>query len=249
MSSEPRWRSCAARSKELSVAAAAPKSTNGCSSRRSTEEYKRVLESLMQEVEHLSRLSDQLLMLARADSGALVPAKEPIDVADFLHESSARWEDLAKKQGTWVEVSAPSSGRMEADPALLRRVVDNLMENAVRHTARGTAVTLRGRQEREGWSVEVEDQGSGVAVEHRVSLFTRFGRAENVRSPENGGAGFGLALSAAIARAHGGSLELVEADGTGAVFRLYVPNNGSGPHPKRPHRFRDRLGMERKIVP
>jgi len=216
---------------------------------RSTEEYKRVLESLMQEVEHLSRLSDQLLMLARADSGALVPAKEPIDVADFLHESSARWEDLAKKQGTWVEVSAPSSGRMEADPALLRRVVDNLMENAVRHTARGTAVTLRGRQEREGWSVEVEDQGSGVAVEHRVSLFTRFGRAENVRSPENGGAGFGLALSAAIARAHGGSLELVEADGTGAVFRLYVPNNGSGPHPKRPHRFRDRLGMERKIVP
>ena len=194
---------------------------------RSTEEYKRVLESLKQEVEHLSRLSDQLLMLARADAGVLVPAKETIDVVDFLHESAARWEILAQKQGTRVEVSAPSSGRMEADPALLRRVIDNLIENAVRHAPAGTPVTLRGRQEDGGWSVEVADQGRGVAPEHRDKLFTRFGRADSARSPENGGAGLGLALSAAIARAHGGTLELVASDGTGAVFRLHVPQAGA----------------------
>jgi heavy metal sensor kinase len=194
---------------------------------RSNEEYRRVLVSLNQEVEHLSSLSDQLLMLARADAGALVPAKEPIDVADFLHETAARWEVVARKQGARVEVRAPSSGRMEADPALLRRVVDNLIENAVRHTAPGTPVTLRGYAENGGWNVEVADQGPGVSPEHRDKLFTRFARADSARSPENGGAGLGLALSAAIARAHGGTLELVDADGSGAVFRLHVPNGGS----------------------
>jgi heavy metal sensor kinase len=191
---------------------------------RSTDEYKRVLLSLKQEIEHLSRVSDQLLILARADAGALVPAKEPIDVADFLHESAARWEEVAKKEGTQVEVSAPASGRMEADPALLRRVVDNLIENAVRHSPRGKAVTLRGYPQNGGWNVEVADQGPGVDPAHRDKLFTRFARADSARSPENGGAGLGLALSAAIARAHGGELELVETEGPGAVFRLRIPN-------------------------
>jgi signal transduction histidine kinase len=65
---------------------------------RSQDEYKRVLESLREEVDHLSRLSDQLLILARADAGALVPAKEPIDVADFLHETAARWEDVTSSR-------------------------------------------------------------------------------------------------------------------------------------------------------
>jgi len=199
---------------------------------RSQDEYKRVLESLREEVDHLSRLSDQLLILARADAGALVPAKEPIDVADFLHETAARWEDVAKKHGSRVEVIAPSHGRMAADPALLRRVVDNLIDNALRHTATGTPVTLRGYPANSGWSVEVADQGPGVPKNHRDKLFTRFARADSARSREDGGAGLGLALSAAIARAHGGTLELVETDSPGAVFRLHVPNEPAPVSPK-----------------
>jgi heavy metal sensor kinase len=202
---------------------------------RSSEEYRRVLESLQEEVEHLSRLSDQLLILARADAGALVPAREQIDVADFLHETAVRWEEVANKQGSHLEVSAPSHGRMEADPALLRRVVDNLIDNAVRHNAAGAAVKLRGYPENGGWNVEVADQGPGVPADHRGRLFTRFARADSARSPEDGGAGLGLALSAAIARAHGGTLELVEVASPGAVFRLYVPNVETGvTKPKTP---------------
>ena len=196
---------------------------------RSTEEYRRVLESLRDEVEHLSRLSDQLLILARADAGALVPAREEIDVADFLHETAARWEEVAKKQGSHLEVIAPSHGRMEADPALLRRVVDNLVDNAVRYNAAGAAVELRGYRDNGGWNVEVADQGPGIPTGHREKLFTRFARVDSARSPEDGGAGLGLALSAAIARAHGGTLELVQAASPGAVFRLYVPNVEAGP--------------------
>jgi heavy metal sensor kinase len=200
---------------------------------RSQDEYKRVLLSLREEVEHLSRLSDQLLILARADAGALLPAKEPIDVADFLHETAARWEDVAKNHGSRVDVAAPDHGRMEADSALIRRVVDNLIDNALRHTGKGTPVTLRAYAAGGGWNVEVADEGPGVPPDHRDKLFTRFSRADSARSPEDGGAGLGLALSAAIARAHGGTLELVLTQGPGAVFKLHVPNGEAGrPAPK-----------------
>jgi len=72
--------------------------------------------------------------------------------------------------------------------------------------------------------VEVADQGPGVALEDRSRLFVRFARTDGARSPENGGAGLGLALSAAIARAHGGALELVSSDRPGATFRLSIPD-------------------------
>jgi heavy metal sensor kinase len=191
---------------------------------RTKDEYQQVLKSLQEEVEHLSRLADQLLILARADAGALVPAKEPVDVADFLHETAARWESIADEHGTRLDVSAPSSGRMGADPALLRRVLDNLIENSLRHAAKGT-VELRGYASNGGWNVEVADDGPGVAPENRETLFTRFAKADTARSPENGGAGLGLALSQAIARAHGGTLELVANGSPGAVFRLHIPEN------------------------
>ncbi len=192
---------------------------------RSRDDYKQVLESQLVEVEHMSRLADQLLILARADAGALQPAKEPVDVADFLHETAARWEEVAAERGNRLDVSAPNSGRMNADPALLRRVLDNLIENALRHTAEGTAVALRGYTAYGGWNVEVADQGPGVAPEDRARLFTRFARTDSARSPENGGAGLGLALSAAIARAHGGTLELVASAASGASFRLHIPDS------------------------
>ena len=182
------------------------------------------------EVDHLSRLSDQLLILARADAGALVPAKEGVDVADFLHETAARWEGVADERGTRVDVSAPSTGQMEGDPALLRRVLDNLIDNALRHAPQGTAVALRGYAADGGWNIDVADQGPGVAPDHRDRLFTRFARSDSARSPENGGAGLGLALSAAIARAHGGTLESVVNDAPGALFRLHIPHRRSA-HP------------------
>jgi two-component system OmpR family sensor kinase len=194
---------------------------------RSREEYERVLESLQAEVEHLSRLADQLLILARADSGALVPAQERVDIADLLHEAAARWEGVANANGVRIEVSAPSSGSAEADPALLRRVLDNLIDNGLRHTGPGTALALRGYAADGGWNLDVSDHGPGVAPDHRDRLFTRFARPDSSRSPEKGGAGLGLALSAAIARAHRGTLELVDTDGPGAVFRLHIPNGKS----------------------
>jgi heavy metal sensor kinase len=190
---------------------------------RSRAEYWQSQEMLQVEVEHLSRLADQLLILARADAGALVPALEQIDVADIVHETAGRWEATADRHGTPIHVSAPESGTVEADPSLVRRVLDNLVDNAIRHAPVGTAILVRAHRADSGWSFEVADQGPGVPAEYRDRLFTRFGRADDVRTPDGSGAGLGLALSAAIASAHGGSLKLVDEAGQGAIFRLHLP--------------------------
>ena len=194
---------------------------------RSKEEYRRALESVQGEVDHLTRLTDQLLMLARADAGALKPAREAVDVADFLHETGARWEPVAERRNVRVEVSAPASGYVDGDPALLRRVMDNLVDNAIRYTGEGTSVALRGYASNGGWNVDVADHGPGIPPRYRSELFSRFARPDMARSAEDGGAGLGLALSAAIARAHGGSLELVENGQPGAVFRLHLPRRAA----------------------
>jgi heavy metal sensor kinase len=197
---------------------------------RTPGEYQQVLRGLEAEVEHMSRMVDQLLMLARADAGALQPAEMNLDVADFLHETAARWRPVADSRHVQVDVDAPDSGSVRADPDLLRRVMDNLIDNATRHTPEGTAVELTGAPTAGGWNIDVRDHGPGVPAAARSVLFERFVRADGARARDTAGAGLGLALSRAIAESHGGSLRLLDQNGAGATFRLFLPS----PHPALP---------------
>jgi heavy metal sensor kinase len=190
---------------------------------RDPAEYQRVLRRVQRELEHLAGVADQLLLLAQADAGSLVPARGTIDVADLVEEIAARWRRTAGERGLELVVEAPASGTAEADPHLLRRVLDNLMDNAVRHSSELGVVTLRARRQGREWLFEVSDQGPGVPAELRGRIFERFARGDQARSRGSGGAGLGLALSAAVARSHGGSLELVDDGQPGATFRLRLP--------------------------
>jgi signal transduction histidine kinase len=103
-----------------------------------------------------------------------------------------------------------------------------LMDNAIRHTPAEAGVHLRGYRTGTGWTVDVRDEGSGVPAAARAFLFERFVRTDGARARESGGAGLGLALSRAIARAHAGRLDLVDDGGPGATFRLSLPaQNGN----------------------
>jgi heavy metal sensor kinase len=192
---------------------------------RSREEYERALDTIGSEVEHLSRLTDQLLILARADAGALNPQAERLDVADFIHETATRWDATAAKRGVVLQVAAPDSGTVTADPALLRRVLDNLIDNAIRHSPASGRVSIRAARGSDRWLFEVADQGSGVPADHRGHLFERFARSDSARTRDGSGAGLGLALSAAIAKAHGGELWLASESDAGAVFQLRIPDS------------------------
>ncbi|HYW24480.1 MAG TPA: ATP-binding protein [Terriglobales bacterium] len=190
---------------------------------RPAAEYRAVLARVGGEVEHLGRVVDQLLLLAQADAGRLVPSPAAVDVADLVEETAARWRAAAAVRGVTIAVDAPASGTLAADPHLLRRVLDNLLDNALRHGPVGSSVVLSARRHEREWQFDVADRGPGVPPAQRDRIFQRFARLDPARSRDAGGAGLGLALSAAVARAHGGSIELVDGDGGGARFRLRLP--------------------------
>jgi signal transduction histidine kinase len=102
-------------------------------------------------------------------------------------------------------------------------VLDNLLDNASRYAPELSTLTLAARQEGDEWVFEVSDQGPGVAEQQRTRIFERFARTDNARTRDGGGAGLGLALGAAIAAAHGGSLRLADGSGPGATFQLRLP--------------------------
>ena len=197
---------------------------------RGPHEQERVLRLLRREIDHLGHVADQLLLLVRADAGELVPLAAAVDVADLVEEVGVRWRRLATERGLELSVEAPSSGTVSADPHQLRQVLDNLLDNAFRHSPEGGRVELRAGRVDGEWRFEVADQGGGVPAGLQERLFEPFSRADGARSRRSGGAGLGLALGAAVARAHGGSLELVPGNGRpGATFRLRLPDRAPTP--------------------
>jgi signal transduction histidine kinase len=179
------------------------------SKHRSEGEYRESLRTLLEEVERLSRTADQLLLLARADAGALAPRREPVDLPDLLEETVDRWRTLGAEKAVQVRVDAPGASVVEGDPDLLRRLLDNLIDNAIRHTPTGGVVTVTALDRVDGTSrIAVTDTGPGVDPSLRDTIFERFTRADPARQRETGAAGLGLALCAAIAGAHGGSIHV-----------------------------------------
>ncbi len=190
----------------------------------SHDEYQQILRVQLAEVQHMTTLVERLLLLARSDAGELKPRHEPVDVADFLHDAYARWLARASRDGVKLRLSAPDSGTVQADLELTRRILDNLLENAVRHSPPGGVVRLSANDGISGWCFEVADQGPGVPEAERLRVFERFARGDPARTPDaEAGTGLGLPLSAAFARAQGGEVRLVQKPGWGAVFQLWLP--------------------------
>lgn len=188
---------------------------------RSTAEYRRTLQLVQAELQGMAGLVERLLLLARADAGQLQAEVVELDVADLLHETAARWEALASAKDLGLDVEAPDSGIAMADPGLTRRILDNLIDNATKHSPHRGRVLLRAFKEAPDWVVEVIDQGPGISLEERAHIFERFGQLDSARTRDgSGGVGLGLALSLAFARVQGATLEVADRPGPGAVFQL-----------------------------
>jgi len=184
-------------------------------------EYGDSLRVVQVEARRLSRMVEQLLLLARDDAGALHPQRQELDVSDILEEAASRWRPLAQEGGVRVVTELPPDGTLSADPDLLQRLLDNLIDNAIRYTPRGGVVELLCLRSSEDWEIEVRDSGPGIPVSLRPTLFDRFTRADEARGRETGGAGLGLSLCAVIARLHRGTIVLGQsANGTRMVVRL-----------------------------
>jgi signal transduction histidine kinase len=185
------------------------------------------LRSAIADVDRLSRLADDLLVLARADGGRLPVRREEVAVARLLEEIAASFRPRLAAAGRGLDVQAPPGLTVRADPLRLAQALSNLLENAERHGAGD--VTLAGAVRSDGRvDLEVRDAGPPLPDEVLQAAFTRFARFG--RAP--GGAGLGLAIVAAIADAHGGHATLENGPG-GVAARLTLPGGGHAVTPER----------------
>jgi signal transduction histidine kinase len=178
-----------------------------------------------EECERLQGIVDELLDLARLQSGAIALDLEDVPPEALLEEAAKahRAEALAKKLALVVEPVLDAT-RVRADPQRLRLVFQNLLENALQHTPEGGRVSLRAREDSGSVRFEVADNGPGIPEDQQARIFDKF-----YRGPGGGGGGAGLGLSIArdVVRAHGGEIGVESARGRGSTFWFTLPRAGS----------------------
>ena len=180
-----------------------------------------VAEIIHREARRLVRMVEGLLQVARLESGAQSMAREDVVPARLLESAVAALEVQAKDAGVSFDVEgADALPSLRGDPDKLAQLFLNVLDNAVKHSPRGTTVHVRGSRDDGAVVVRVRDAGSGLPQGAQTRLFQRFYRGENA---QRDGAGLGLAIAQAIAQAHGGSIRASNVDGGGAEFAVRLP--------------------------
>lgn len=166
----------------------------------------------------VERLVEDLLFLAQADERTLQVSRHVLDLDDIVFDEAGR---LRATTDLRVDISGVSGGRVRGDATQLRRVLRNLCDNAIRHARSTIWFALDGTDAQVVLSVT--DDGDGVDPEERERVFERFVRLDEARARDDGGNGLGLAITAEIVAAHGGSVAVVEGQGGGARFEVVLP--------------------------
>lgn len=188
-----------------------------------------VVGSMLEEADRLTKLVDTLLMLSRADAGQVRLAQEPIDLGALARDVAVYLEDLADEKEQRIEIEAAGAAAVRGDWLVLRQAVVNVVDNAIKYSARGAAIRIGvGQDVARSW-IAVIDHGPGIAAEHRERVFERFYRVDKARSRELGGTGLGLSLARWAVEAHGGRIELESEVGRGSTFRLVLPSASTPP--------------------
>ncbi|HEU5306549.1 MAG TPA: ATP-binding protein [Acidimicrobiia bacterium] len=189
-----------------------------------TEPDPETFRTMLSQVERLGRLVKQLLDLSRLESGA-VPLERTEFRVEPLLEHAVREQQLHAPEIA-VSVSVDSHElTADGDPERVHQVVANLLENAVRHTPRGGAVEVRASRHETGVTIEVLDEGPGIAEVDEARIFERFYRADVARASTDGGAGLGLAIAQWIVDLHGGDIHPERRDPHGCRMVVTLPHH------------------------
>lgn len=196
---------------------------------RAEAEYREALRQILKDLETTSALIENLMLLARADSGVEALQFSPVDLNETLHEACQQIRVLAQdKQIGLQESVAQAPVTIEGDTAALQRLFLILLDNAVKYTPAGGRVTVSLTDGNGSAVAEIRDTGIGISETDLPNVFERFYRADKPRSRELGGVGLGLSIGRWIAEAHGGTIEVTSTVGQGSVFRVRLPLPTSG---------------------
>jgi len=203
--------------------------------RRDENEYRDALAMINDQTRRLARIVDDMFTLARADAG-----RRPLTLGGFyldelIGETARAARVLATRKGVTVEAAESAEVLYYGDEHLLRQMLLNLLDNAIRHTPEGGVVRVSLAQFDSSCEVVVADTGEGIPVEAQPYIFERFYRVDKARSRSGagansngannsgGGAGLGLSIALWVAEAHGGTIKLVHSDPTGTVLAIALP--------------------------
>jgi heavy metal sensor kinase len=190
---------------------------------RDVESYQRILEGVNLQVDRMIRMSQSLLVLARADAGQLLPSSEPVEIGGVVREAVDQLLPAAEAKS--IEIAAAGTpATTSGDRDLLLQLLLNLLDNAVKYTPDYGFIRI-------SWSggdeirIDVSDTGQGIPDADLPHIFERFYRADKSRTGTNAGAGLGLSIASWIAEAHGGRLDVQSKEGLGSTFSVRLPAN------------------------
>jgi two-component system phosphate regulon sensor histidine kinase PhoR len=198
--------------------------------------HREFLEIIRKNAARMSRLTEDLLTLARVESGETRFDTEPVPPVELLHDAEESFREIARSQGVALQImelqkiDAPGGNRsleslppVRADREAIHQVFSNLIDNAMKYGRSGSRIVLGARPAPRGIEFYVQDFGSGIASEHLPRLFERFYRVDKARSRESGGTGLGLAIAKHIMLAHGGSIRAESELNHGSTFLFTLP--------------------------
>lgn len=192
---------------------------------RSADEYRESITIILDEAQRLSTIVANLLLLARADSGSHPIKREPFDLGEAILDCYRNARRLMTGQILESRVDPSVEYPFFGDEGLIRQLVMNLLENAIKQTPAGKRIVVSLRMPRDVYEIVIEDEGSGVAPDAREKIFERFFRVGHARDDRSaaGGAGLGLPIARWIAEAHGGTIELRVTSARGSTFVATFP--------------------------
>lgn len=191
---------------------------------RTTEEYREIIGSMLEEAQRLQLLTQRLLELASMQGGASAVQRAPMRVDEFVRVCVGELGILAENKNQRIVLETVACAA-NTDSVLLRQAVQNLVDNAIKYSPDGSTIRVGVRVAAGGeCCVEVTDEGPGIGAEFRAQLMARFYRPDSGRGRGRGGFGLGLALTKAYLRLLGGTVEFEPAPGGGSTFRLTWPS-------------------------
>ena len=186
-------------------------------------EVREAIESTLEETERLSKIVESLLTISHLDSGDALMTHERFDLAELVDDTVEQMRLLAEDKQIALKRVTHTPVEVEGDPARLKQVIVNLVDNAIKYTTEGGEVDITIQAVNLNAVLEVRDTGIGIPSEALLHIFERFYRVDMARSRQMGGVGLGLSIIKSICAAHGGDVTVESADGKGSRFIVNLP--------------------------
>lgn len=190
---------------------------------KTPEETRHYLKIIYEETKRVERLVEDLFALAQADVSALNLHRESVDLTNLIEQVVAKFHPKAKEQNINLSVQGAIGEQCDLDPVRIEQVIVNLLDNALRYTPDGGAVTLSLMRKGDFAVIAVQDSGAGISSDELPFIWDRLYRVDKSRSREHGGAGLGLSIVKHIVERHGGRVSAESRVGHGTTMRLMLP--------------------------